>query len=184
MSTESAPTTTNGVNLDWAVGCNLELKTTLGEEVSGKLFSFDRITNCLVLSKPGSKPGTITYRFLKANFVKEVCSAEEASESSDPHLPYVDLEESWHREEQAVRAMAMQEAPSVGDIEAGQKAFSKLSKKWKCRWEGRAIVVEEEVTLNPPYRSEDFRAEEDFQGMLEEIRETMEEPPAETSPRS
>lgn len=39
----------------------------------------------------------------------------------------------------------MEEAPSVGDIEAGQKMMSKLSKKWSCRWEGRKIVIEDKV---------------------------------------
>lgn len=42
----------------------------LFQEVSGTIFTFDRMTNLLVISEEGTRPGSISYRFLKADFIK------------------------------------------------------------------------------------------------------------------
>lgn len=89
-------------NYDWAIGCNIHLKTTLGEEMTGKVFAYDRLTNCLTLVEKGDSPGLVNYRVLKATFIKEVLSAQRPTNPPDMHLPSVDLHEVFRREEMAL----------------------------------------------------------------------------------
>lgn len=89
-------------NYDWAIGCNIFLRTTLGEEMTGKVFAFDRLTNCLTLVEKGDSPGLVNYRVLKATFIKEVISAQRPTNPPDMHLPFVDLHEVIRREEMAL----------------------------------------------------------------------------------
>jgi len=77
---------------DWIVGLIVKIKTSLGEEVEGEIFSFDNNTNCVVLldiltshfvicfksliltHKQRHKHSTIkkNFRLLKTSFVKEI----------------------------------------------------------------------------------------------------------------
>lgn len=76
---------------DWAIGCSVHLKTTLGEDIQGTVFAFDRLTNCLTLQEEGDSPDLINFRVVKATFIKQVVSASSSSTESNVHLPYVDI---------------------------------------------------------------------------------------------
>ena len=38
-----------GKKVEWIVGLMVRIKTSLGEEVEGEIFSFDANTNCVIL---------------------------------------------------------------------------------------------------------------------------------------
>ncbi|GMH37738.1 hypothetical protein BSKO_05611 [Bryopsis sp. KO-2023] len=83
---------------DWAVGCRIHLTTTLDEEISGTLFAFDKLTNCLTLEEPGDEPGYVNFRVLKATFIREVVSAKPPTRPPVTRLPYVDLSKAFARD--------------------------------------------------------------------------------------
>jgi len=139
-------------------GCNVTVRTAMGEEISGTIFTFDRMTNLLVISEDGSRPGSVSYRFLKAEFVKEIVAAEAPSEMNENSLEFIRLNDCMRREEEAVRAIEVRHAPRVEVIEAGQKLMSKLSAEYMCKWEGRTIIVDDKVFVDEPYTIQDFRS--------------------------
>lgn len=82
------------------------------------------------------------------------------TESMEPALEFVRLDECVRREQEAVQvelnsvhesdpcsaqAIELRHAPRVEVIEAGQKLFSKISEEYECKWEGRTINVEDKV---------------------------------------
>lgn len=84
----------------WAVGCRVELATTLTDEetVKGEVFAYDDKTKTLVLREPygGSKGNThlgekegYNIRMLNTNYVTKIVSAEPAKQPQAQVLPYV-----------------------------------------------------------------------------------------------
>ena len=84
----------------WAVGCQVELATTLTDEetVKGEVFAYDDKTKTLVLREPygGSKGNThlgekegYNIRMLNTNYVTKIVSAEPAKQPQAQVLPYV-----------------------------------------------------------------------------------------------
>eukprot|EP00803_Ostreobium_quekettii_P002229 evm.model.scf_2205.1 EVM.evm.TU.scf_2205.1 scf_2205:1018-3768(+) len=98
---------------DWSIGCHVTLRTTLGEELTGSVFTFDRLTNCLALVEDGDAPGLVNFRVLKATFIKEVVSAQRPAQPTPQHLPFVDLMEGFRREQMALDVSSAPVAPST-----------------------------------------------------------------------
>eukprot|EP00210_Caulerpa_lentillifera_P004987 g4761.t1 len=146
----------------WFLGCDITVKTILGEECSGTIFTYDRLTNLLVLSSQGSTPELVSYRFLKTTLIKEITSAKLPDEPMNNALEYLNLDTCTMREEAAARAIEMRAAPQVEVIEAGQKLFSKLVQEHSCKWEGRTINVEDKVYIDEPYILSSFRSSEEY----------------------
>ncbi|KAJ6351162.1 hypothetical protein OIU78_007153, partial [Salix suchowensis] len=98
---------------DFAVGCLLSIKTTLGEEFDGQVMTFDRPSNVLVLLE-GSKHGPKRdIRFLKANYIKEFSLLGQAEDPLDINKCYIDLHSLQAREELALR-QAEADAERIG----------------------------------------------------------------------
>ncbi|CAN1852729.1 Protein LSM12 homolog B [Linum perenne] len=123
---------------DFAVGCLLSIKTTLGEEFEGQVITFDRPSNILVLHIllnfslliiQGSKPGPRrNLRFLKTNYIKEFNFLGQSEDPLDIKKCYIDLQGLQAREELALRL--------------------------PVRWDKTSIVVMNEVRVSSPYLAE------------------------------
>ncbi|KDP21310.1 hypothetical protein JCGZ_21781 [Jatropha curcas] len=140
---------------DFAVGCLLSIKTTLGEEFEGQVITFDRPSNILVLQE-GSKTGPRrNIRFLKANYIKEFSFLGQAEDPLDVKKCYIDLHSLQAREELALRqAEAEAERIGVGVTAEAQSIFDALSKTLPVRWDKTVIVVMNEVRVGSPYLPE------------------------------
>ncbi|PNT24671.1 hypothetical protein POPTR_008G146200v4 [Populus trichocarpa] len=140
---------------DFAVGCLLSIKTTLGEEFDGQVMTFDRPSNILVLQE-GSKHGPKrNIRFLKANYIKEFSFVGQAEDPLDIKKCYIDLHSLQAREELALRqAEADAERIGVGVTAEAQSIFDALSKTLPVRWDKTVIVVMNEVRVGSPYLAE------------------------------
>jgi len=160
---------------DLGFGCSVTVRTTTGEEISGTIFTFDRVTNLLVISEDGSRPGSVSYRFLKADFIKEIVAVSRPSEMSENPLEFVRLDDCVRREEDAVRAIEIRHAPRVEVIEAGQKLMSKLSAEYACKWEGKTITIEDKVFVDEPYSIADFRSADEHSDLREILRLMVDE---------
>lgn len=88
---------------EFAVGCLLSIRTTLGDEFEGQVVTFDRSSNILVLQE-GSKHGPRrNIRLLKANYIKDFTFLGHAEDPLDPNTCYLDLTALQAREEVAIR---------------------------------------------------------------------------------
>lgn len=147
--------TTNNHTEDFAVGCLLSIKTTLGDEFEAQVITFDRHSNILVLQE-GSKPGPRrNIRLLKANYIKEFSFLGQSEDPLDIKKCYLDLSSLQAREESAIRqAEADAERRGVGVTGEAQNIFDALSKTLPVRWDKTVIVVMNEVRVSSPYLPE------------------------------
>ncbi|XP_057509677.1 uncharacterized protein LOC130792214 [Actinidia eriantha] len=142
---------------EFAVGCILSIKTTLGDEFDGQIITFDRPSNILVVQegiKSVSGPRR-NIRLLKANYIKEFSYLGQAEDPLDPKKCYLDLSALQAREDSAIRQAEMEaERIGVGVTPVAQRIFDALSKTLPVRWDKTAIVVMNEVRVSSPYLPE------------------------------
>ncbi|XP_022735075.1 protein LSM12 homolog [Durio zibethinus] len=140
---------------DFAVGCFLSIKTTLGDEFEGQIISFDRLSNILVFQE-GSKSGPRrNIRLLKANYIKEFSLLRQDEDPLDVKKCFLDLTSLQAREDSAIRkAEADSERFGVGVTSEAQSLFDALSKTLPVRWDKTVIVVMNEVRVSSPYLAE------------------------------
>jgi len=145
---------------EWIVGLIVKIKTSLGEEVEGEIFSFDNNTNCVVLVEH-QKHSTLkkNYRLLKASFVKEiqyVGRAENVDFELEP--PPVSIAKARHKEASSLRAMREEISRiGVGVTQEAQEIFNALSRTLPCKWYKDSIIVFDEVVIESPYGIENCR---------------------------
>ncbi|KAK3242751.1 hypothetical protein CYMTET_47569 [Cymbomonas tetramitiformis] len=178
---------------DQQVGYKAHFRSTFGETIKGEIFAVDKTTNCviihihgtqlecadlfLLISHPYEKGenGLSTIRVLKMNFVKEVLELERPT--SEPFvlapLPPVDEVRCLQRETAAVKA-AEEDAKKigVGVSEVAQHIFDGLAKTLPCKWEGKSIIVMDEVVITEPYTPE--HAKGPNQQVLQRVQKVLE----------
>ncbi|XP_027152802.1 protein LSM12 homolog A-like [Coffea eugenioides] len=144
-------------NEDFAVGCILSIKTTLGEEFQGQVLTFDRSSNILVLQEglnSGSGPKR-NIRLLKANYVKEFTFLGQGEDPLDLKKCFIDLNNLQAREDSAIRQAELEaERFGIGVTAEAQSIFDALSKTLPVRWDKTTIVVMNEVRVSSPYLPE------------------------------
>ncbi|KAL3501227.1 hypothetical protein ACH5RR_035676 [Cinchona calisaya] len=139
-------------NGDFAVGCLLSIKTTLGEEFQAQVLTFDRPSDILVLHILRPKRNI---RLLKANFIKEFTFLGQADDPLDVKKCFLDLHNLQAREESAIRQAELEaERYGVGVTAEAQSIFDALSKTLPVRWDKTVIVVMNEVRVSSPYLPE------------------------------
>ncbi|XVE85019.1 hypothetical protein DITRI_Ditri17bG0058900 [Diplodiscus trichospermus] len=140
---------------EFAVGCVLSIKTTLGDEFEGQIISFDRLSNILVLQEGSSSGPRRNVRLLKANFIKEFSLLRQDEDPLDVKKCFLDLNSLQAREDSAIRqAEADSERFGVGVTSDAQSLFDALSKTLPVRWDKTVIVVMNEVRVSSPYLPE------------------------------
>lgn len=140
---------------EFAVGCLLSIKTTLGEEFQGQVVTFDRPSNILVIQE-GPKAGPRrNIRLLKANYIKEFTYLGQDEDPLDMKKCYLDLHSLQAKEESSIRQAEIEaERIGVGVTSEAQNIFDALSKTLPVRWEKTVIVVLNEVRVSSPYLPE------------------------------
>ncbi|PPD74381.1 hypothetical protein GOBAR_DD28694 [Gossypium barbadense] len=169
---------------EFAVGCFLSIKTTLGDEFEGQIISFDLLQEGLE-----SGPRRNIW-LLKANYIKEFSLLRQDEDPLDVKKCFLDLTSLQAREDSAIRqAEADSERFGVGVTSEAQTLFDALSKTgaicfltaflphpkveaflrfildlWLClltefwrlpvRWDKTVIVVMNEVRVSSPYLPE------------------------------
>lgn len=122
------------------------------QEFSGKVFGseFDGPNSAVILEQPGSTPFHTNIRIVKQNTIQSA-TADGKLPDKPPvdDLPFVDPKRCTERFEKAVRAAEIEAAKiGVGVTEEGQLVFDSLAKTLPCRWDGKTIVVLDEVGGN------------------------------------
>jgi len=142
-------------NGDFAVGCRLNIKTTLGDEFEGEVITFDKISNIVLLQESAGNGPRRNLRFLKANYIKDFTLLSQEEDPLDLRNTYIDINSLQAREETALRqAEAEAERIGIGVTPEAQNIFDALSKTLPVQWEKTTIVVMNEVRVSNPYLPE------------------------------
>lgn len=142
-------------NGDFAVGCRLNIKTTLGDEFEAEVITFDKPSNIVVLQESAGNGPRRNLRFLKANFIKDFTLLSQEEDPLDLRNPYIDMSSIQAREETALRqAEADAERIGIGVTSEGQSIFDALAKTLPVQWEKTTIVVVNDVRVSSPYLPE------------------------------
>ncbi|XP_008793834.1 uncharacterized protein LOC120106397 [Phoenix dactylifera] len=138
---------------EFAMGCILAIKTTLGDEFEGQIITYDRPSNILVLQEGTTEPGARrNIRLLKANYIKDFTLVGRGEDPLDPKKCFIDLAAIQAREEAALRqAEIVAERIGVGVTAEAQSIFDALSKTLPVHWDKTVIVVMNEVRVCSPY---------------------------------
>jgi len=139
---------------EWIVGLVVKIKTSLGEDIEGEIFSFDNNTNCVVLIEH-QKHSTLkkNYRLLKTSFVKEIQYLGKGQEI-DLELEPPPINVGKIRQKEATTLRNLREEANrigVGVSPEAQEIFNALAKTLPCRWIKESILVFDEVIIDPPY---------------------------------
>nr|XP_016438692.1 PREDICTED: protein LSM12 homolog [Nicotiana tabacum] len=119
-------------NEEFAVGCILSIKTSLGDEFEAQVIAFDKPSNILVLQEgvPASGPKR-DIRLLKANYIKEFSFLGQGQDPLDTNKCFLDLNSLQSREDSAIRqAQIDAERFGVGVTAEAQTIFDALSKTY------------------------------------------------------
>lgn len=105
----------------------------------------------VVFQADGSTPYHKNFVIVKESHVAGVGNVQEPTPGEDGEkeiLPVVDTERTKLREERMIRT-ALAEAAKIGDgvSDEAQMIFNALSKTLPCRWNGKKIVILEEVRM-------------------------------------
>jgi len=137
------------------LGAPVVVSTTWGETVQGKIFAFDKPTNCLVIqSSLGNK---LNFRIVKVEYISTLQLLPQASGRESEGEPLVQItrfnEQKMKQKEAQSLLHARQEASKigVGVSRTAQDIFYALDRLLPTRWDGSSIIVLDEIRVDPPY---------------------------------
>lgn len=160
--------------LELGVGHSVGLRTLAGQEVFGDVFAVDRKTSLLVLKEPGSHGGVSNLRVIRASYIDKIIHSEAPSSPVDSKLPAVDMEKCKLREEKALRTAEADAARvGVGVTREAQAICDALNKTMAAKWQGKTIVVMDEVFIDAPYGVDNCRAGPDHKGALQRVKKVL-----------
>jgi len=150
--------------LEWIIGVKVRIKTSVGEEVEGEIFSYDTTTNCVVLIQHQTH-STLkkSYRILKTSFVKEVqyLGRVDNQDSANFEFTPINIQKIRSKEDSSLHALRDEASRiGVGVTKEAQEIFDALAKTLPCHWNQDTIIVLEEVKISKPYDLESVAGED------------------------
>eukprot|EP01102_Stenamoeba_stenopodia_P006007 TRINITY_DN1671_c0_g1_i1.p1 TRINITY_DN1671_c0_g1~~TRINITY_DN1671_c0_g1_i1.p1 ORF type:complete len:193 (+),score=24.52 TRINITY_DN1671_c0_g1_i1:42-581(+) len=142
---------------EWLIGVLVRIKTTLGEDIEGEIFSYDTTTNTVILQETSTLSSTRkNFRILKTSFVKEVqVLSKNGAVDTFPDLPSVNIYRIKSREEQVI--MMQRQRLGIGVTPEAQDVFNALARTLPCRWgANNEIIVFDDVRIVSPYSIENL----------------------------
>lgn len=158
-------------SLDWCIGLKVKITTILDKSFQGKVYAFDQITNMLALELDDN-----SVRLFKSTFIKDINVLEKQKKSTSnnnnkssslfsqakPSIGPISINSLKKRERQQVeQRRKVYLAKGVNVSKEAQFVFDSLHKTLPCRWNGKSIIVFDEVTVNPPYTPESCKGGND-----------------------
>ncbi|XP_013773001.1 protein LSM12 homolog [Limulus polyphemus] len=148
----------------FSIGSIITCKTCFSQKVEGEVVAFDHQTKMLMLKCPSStgKGNLSDINIVNLNFVEDVVVKKEAN-SNPPPLPHLNIEKLNNRANaQIEERQRLRTALASGVSPEGLKLFLAITKTInEVTWQGKNIVVMNQVTISPPYRPEDCKGKGD-----------------------
>ncbi|KAI9478530.1 MAG: anticodon-binding domain-containing protein [Benjaminiella poitrasii] len=172
-------------SLESFIGKSIKIKTTFDEEVEGLIYTYDRITNCIVIdcSQQNNKQSTVSsrkncsFRIIKISHIKEIISLATATNGVKDYLPInqIYIDRLKQRESEVMKGFRSEVSKiGIGVSKEGQDIFNALSKTLPCRWSKDTIVVMDEILITPPYGVDDCKANANSASLLARIKKVLE----------
>ncbi|KAI8063403.1 anticodon-binding domain-containing protein [Gilbertella persicaria] len=161
-------------SLETMIGKTIKIKTASNEQIEGFIYTYDRITNCLVIDCTTHTKQS-NFRIIKISYIKEIISISgEAKKDYMPIQP-IPVDRLKHRESETVKEFKHQVSKiGVGVTKEAQDIFNALSKTLPCRWSKDTIVVMDEILISPPYGVEDCKANATSAALLARVKKVLE----------
>ncbi|KAL3832194.1 hypothetical protein ACJMK2_023856 [Sinanodonta woodiana] len=143
----------------FSIGSIVSCETCHNQKIQGEVLAFDLGTKMLAIKSTASnrEHNQHDVRLLNLSFVSDVKVIEEAPEGPLPPLPSINLGKINSRLKHNLEAKRrLVSSIGVGVTQEGQKVFNAIFKTInEVRWEGKEIVVMDEVLIKPPYGLDD-----------------------------
>ncbi|KAJ8314239.1 hypothetical protein KUTeg_008800 [Tegillarca granosa] len=159
----------------FSIGSIVHCTTCYNQKIQGEVIAFDAATKMLAIkSTPVSgKSNVHDVRLINLSYVSDV---KVLTESDEPPPPLTNLNlvkiNSRLRSNKEEKLRQVQYV-GVGVTPEGQKVFNAIVKTInEARWEGKNIVIMEEVTIRPPYGVEDVKGK-DGSKVLEHVKKIV-----------
>ncbi|XP_071803157.1 protein LSM12 homolog A-like [Asterias amurensis] len=155
------------------VGNFVSCKTCFEERISGEVMAYDVGSKMLALKTPSTnseRKNTYDIRIVNLNFAKDP-QVEKVSSDPQPKLSPLNIQKLNKRAEDAIAAKKnsfrlLKEGVSV----EAQHLFQTIRKTLPCEWQG-ACIVTGDVTVHPPYGTEDCKGKESALAHIKKIIE-------------
>ncbi|CAN6627668.1 hypothetical protein TRVA0_011S01794 [Trichomonascus vanleenenianus] len=126
-------------------------------------------TNRLSINPPPVSPSAVkggpNYRVVKTSFVKDVAvvdkpraapkphgNPKQAFAAAEPAIGYVSVNAAAKRLQESVKvAREAIRTTGVGVSPEGQMVFNAVNKTLPSEWDGKSIIVVDEIRIDPPY---------------------------------
>lgn len=102
-----------------------------------------------MVRRQGAHPYSHDVTIVKKNAIHAVLESKPPTGEEEETLPAVDHQRMQEKEERAVKAAEIEATKiGIGVSEEGQRLFDAISKTLPARWNGKDIVVLEEVRMD------------------------------------
>uniref|UniRef100_A0A8D8W1P6 Protein LSM12 homolog n=1 Tax=Cacopsylla melanoneura TaxID=428564 RepID=A0A8D8W1P6_9HEMI len=159
-----------GLSDCFTIGSIVSCQTCHSEIIEGEVVAFEPHTKTLILKCPASdgKPNLNDVHIINLSFVSDVQVKKEVTtlnESSPPSLNLARiqtrLKNSIEEKKRLVSALA------AGVSLEGRQLFITITKTMpEVSWEGKNIVIMNEVTITPPYKPENVKGQSDSKAYI------------------
>ncbi|AMD19727.1 HCL424Wp [Eremothecium sinecaudum] len=151
-------------SLEQVVGFKIKVTNVLDNVTHGKIYAYDSVNNTLTLvsNKRNQNP---TFDIIKTSFIKqiEVCGDRPASLGfkRDAIKPtHVNIKRVTDTlKDKIAEARKKEELIGKGTTPEGQLVFDSVHKTVSdTRWQGKSIIVLDELEITPPYTLADIKS--------------------------
>ncbi|KAL3230522.1 hypothetical protein RNJ44_00971 [Nakaseomyces bracarensis] len=151
------------INLEQALGFRVRITNVLHDVVEGKVYSYNSTSNTLTIQLPKRTQTTPSFKIIKCSFIKtlEVIGDKPSYNSFKkqqikPSLVNIDRVQTLLNSRIASSKKEM-DMKKRGITREAQYVFDALSRTVSdTRWDGKNIVVLDDIIIAPPYKIENI----------------------------
>ncbi|XP_063984841.1 protein LSM12 homolog A [Diachasmimorpha longicaudata] len=156
---------------DWfSIGSTVACKTCYHKEIEGEVLAFDPQTKMLILKCPSSsnRPSFNDVHIVNLSLVSDVQVKREVSPTLNEPPQSLNLQRLNTRvRNQIEEKKRMVKALQAGVSPEGQKLFIAIAKTIQAiTWSGQNIVVWDDVTIVPPYKTDNVHGNAESKSYL------------------
>ncbi|KAI5712104.1 hypothetical protein M8J76_004354 [Diaphorina citri] len=159
-----------GLSDCFSIGSIVSCKTCHSEIIEGEVVAFEPHTKTLILKCPASdgKPNLNDVHIINLSFVSDVQVKKEVNTLNETSPPSLNLARIQTRLKNSIEEKKrLVSALAAGVSPEGQQLFFSITKTMpEVSWEGKNIVIMNEVTITPPYKADNVKGQSDSKAFI------------------